>query len=112
MPTISNISVEGRDARITRVGMKDEVSPSKSVYTSEQSPMPPFFASPRRISLGLINFLSWLNLVRPDNEGSSLLFFLAAESGYGLPYSNRAQDSPRIHNYLCEGFLDVSNILK
>lgn len=57
------------------VGMKRPCLSQNFVYTSAQPPMPPLFASPRRISLGLISFLSRLNLVRPDNEGSSPLFF-------------------------------------
>lgn len=91
----------------------DEVSLSKSelCLRHHQPPMPPLFASSRRISLGLISFLSRLNLVRADNEGSSPLFFLAVESAFSLAYSNKTPDSPRIHNYFYEGFLDVSDRL-
>lgn len=75
-------------------GMKFPCERQNIVYTSERQPMPPLFASPHRIWLGLISFLRRLNLVRPDNEGSSPVFFLAAESVYSSPYSNRAQDFP------------------
>lgn len=76
------------------VGMKCPSQSRNFVYTTKQPPMPPLFASPRRISLGLISLLSRLNLVRPDNEGSSPLFFLAAESVFSLAYSNRTHIPP------------------
>lgn len=75
-------------------------------------PVAPLLASPRRVVLGLISFLSQLNLVMLDNEGWALLFFLAEKSAYSLPYSNGPRDPRRIHNHFYEGFMDVSNILK
>lgn len=65
-------------------------------------------------NLALVWSAFWVSLILSGLTMSSwsLLFFLAEKSAYSAPYSNRAKDSPRIHNHFYKGFTDVSNILK
>lgn len=65
-------------------------------------------------NLALVWSAFWVSLILSGltMSGWSLLFFLAEKSAYSAPYSNRAKDSPRIHNHFFQGFMDVSNILK
>lgn len=66
-------------------------------------------------NLALVWSAFWVSLILSGltmSGWSLLFFFLAGKSAYSSPYSNRAKDSPRIHNQFYQGFMDVSNILK
>lgn len=88
----------------------DKVPPSTSKLClhpwAAPTPCRHFFASPRRISEGLISLAGRLNLVRADNDVPSPLFFLAAESDSSFP----ARDSLWFFNTFSEGFWEAWNI--